>query len=233
MSIKKQTFYMVVMCAISLSLAAQQEKMPVNGQTVTTKSMADKTAQDAAKKSGPHEAAYEDPWVKFVKDSSYIAPSGERILRHEVEIDYPIEKAWGLFATASEGNTWMAPQFTLELKTGGKWWANYSATAKPEDPGWIKNTVLSYVPQQMISVKLNLVPGVFPNGPVDEGSLFAVLEFKDLGRGKTRVSETLVGFGSGKEWDWVYNFFKTGNRYVFGQYVRRIKEGPIDWSKQK
>jgi uncharacterized protein YndB with AHSA1/START domain len=180
-----------------------------------------------------HEAAYEDPWVKYVKETSYVAASGERVLRHEVEVDIPVANAWDLFASQEGGKTWMAPQFTLELKTGGKWWANYSATAAPDGPGWIKNTVLSYVPQKLITVKLNLLPGVFPKGPVEEGTLFCVIEFKDLGNGKTLVTDTLVGFGQGKEWDWVYNFFKNGNRYVFGQYVRRIKEGPIDWSKEK
>src|SRR6266481_4926485 len=131
MSITKRTLMMLVIFSSALmSAAAQQEKKPENTQPATTKSLADKTAQDSAKKPGVHDAAYADPWVKFVKDASYNAPSGERILRHEVEIDYPVAKAWELFATASEGSTWMAPQFTLDLKTPAGSRTRCSATCR-------------------------------------------------------------------------------------------------------
>jgi len=226
--LQNRTLTITALClAISLIAGAQQSQKTEEAKPATTQSMKEKVE----KKPGVHDAAYTDPWVKDVKDTSYVAATGERILRHEVVVDYPLEKAWALLSTKEGLTSFMAPQFELELKTGGKWWANYSATATPTDPGWIRNTVLSYIPQQMISVKLNLLPG-FPKEAVEAGTLFAVLEFQDLGNGKTRVSESLAGFGTGEGWDKVYEFFKNGNRYVFGQYLHRIKDGPVDWSKQ-
>lgn len=169
------------------------------------------------------------PYAEFVHNTSYTAPSGERVLRHEGNVPAPIEKVWAAFATSEGIASWMAPVADVELKTGGKWYSNYRIGSKIDDPDTIRNQMLSYIPGRMYSAKINLVQG-FPDGPRKANTLFVVVEFAPAGATETHVSVSLLGWGSGKDWDEVWGHFQWGNGYTLGELVRRFKDGPTDWA---
>jgi uncharacterized protein YndB with AHSA1/START domain len=171
-----------------------------------------------------------DPYVEGVKNTSYVAARGERVLRHEGFVPAPPSEVWKVFESAEGISTWVAPTIAFDLKTGGRWHANYKVGSKPGDPGTIYNTVLGYVPEEMLAIKVGLTDA-FPEGPRQAGTLFAITQLYPASGGQTRVATSMLGWGEGKDWDEVYAFFDRGNRYTLGQLVRRFREGPRDWTR--
>ena len=43
------------------------------------------------------------------------------------------------------------------------------------------------------------------------------------------MSLSLVGFGSGPEWDEVYNFFDANNPKSMSLLQQSLEKGPVDW----
>lgn len=162
-------------------------------------------------------------------DTSFVTASGERVLRQDIVVPATLEEVWQAVSTSEGLRTWVAPVAEVELKTGGHWYTNYKPGSKIGDPGTIYNTVLAYLPMQMVAMKIGITPPIFPEGPSSAGTLFAVLTLEDLGSRRVRVSEHMAGFGSGEDWDKVYKFFETGNAYTLGQILRRFQVGPRTW----
>lgn len=181
--------------------------------------------------SQPARGQAEDEYMKRVKNTSFVAPSGERVLRHEVTVNAGLTDVWEALTTSEGLMSFMAPVVHVELKTGGVFDSNYRVGSKLGDPGAIHNRVLNYVPMEMFSIKVNLTEQ-FPPRPRDAGTLFAVLTFKDAGGKQALVSESMLGWGEGEDWNQVYEFFNRGNAFTLGQLARRFEKGPVDWSKK-
>lgn len=193
----------------------------------------DKAAQaDKADVSKMHDALPDKEFTARAMDTSFVTRSGERVLRQEIIVPATLEQVWEAVSTAEGLRTWAVPVADIELKTGGHWYTNYNPAARIGDPGTIYNTVLSYLPMRMIAMKIGLKPDVFPKGPSEAGTLHAVLMIEDLGNNQVRVSEHMVGFQPGEDWDKVYRFFETGNAYTLGQLYKRFAQGPRHWARQ-
>ena len=168
------------------------------------------------------------PFAQEVKDTSFRAPNGERVQRLEALVPATLKDVWETVSTSKGWMTFMAPTVDLELKTGGKFQSNYQVGSKPGDPGTINNTVLAYVPLQMVAIKLGLTEA-FPKEVRDAGTLCAVLTMEDAGPGLVKISETLVGWQDGPGWEWTWKFFTEGNTYVLQEMYKRFQNGPVDW----
>ena len=166
-----------------------------------------------------------------VRNTSYQA-LGERILRHQVAVDATLEESWNAFTTAEGLRSFAVPVVEFELKTGGKFHSNYRVGSKVGDPGTIYNTVLGYVPLRMMAFKIGLTDQ-FPAGPREAGTLFAVVEFEPLSARKTRIVLAMLGWGTGPEWDQVYEKFDWGNAYTLEKLRERFLNGPVDWQKKE
>lgn len=177
-------------------------------------------------------AGMADPYTKKVKNTSFVAPSGERVLRHEVIVDATLEEVWEALTTAEGLKSFMAPTVDVELKTGGRFESNYKRGSKIGDPGTIHNIVLSYVPMEMFAIKVGLTEQ-FPPEPREAGTLFSVLTFKQLGPKRVEVTESMVGWKQGPEWDQTYGFFDQANAYTLGQLCKRFAVGPREWVAKK
>ncbi|MBI4891484.1 MAG: SRPBCC domain-containing protein [Acidobacteria bacterium] len=167
-----------------------------------------------------------------VKDTSFAAPNGERVQRLEIVVPASVRECWDLVSTAEGWESWMSPHVEMELRTGGKFYSNYKLGAKVGDPGTIYNTVLAYVPLQMLTLKIGLTE-TFPKEAREAGTLFAVLTLEELGPKQTKLSETMVGWKDGPGWDWTYNFFLKGNRHSFEGMYKRLVSGPVNWQAQQ
>jgi hypothetical protein len=190
-------------------------------------------ALSQSKKSDKHTSeAAADPYAARVKRTSFVSPSGERVLRHEVIVSATLQEAWDSMTTSEGLMSFMAPVVRVELKTGGLFQSSYKVGSKLGDPGTITNHVLSYVPLEMFSIKVNLTDQ-FPAEPREAGTLFSVLTFQKTDDRHVKVAEAMVGWKQGPDWDKVYGFFDWGNSYTLGQLCKRFEEGPVDWSKKK
>jgi uncharacterized protein YndB with AHSA1/START domain len=116
---------------------------------------------------------YKKRKVSPVKNTSFVAPSGERVLRNEAFVNGSLADVWNAFTTSEGLITFMAPVVHIQLKTGGIFDSNYHVRSKLGDPGTIHNTVLNYIPMEMFSIKVGLTEQ-FPERPRQTGTLFAV-----------------------------------------------------------
>jgi len=143
----------------------------------------------------------------------------ERVLRNEIVIHSSVDKAWSASTTSEGMKAWNVHDAVIEMKVLGRYHTHYSG--RIGDAGTVTNTILSYIPNRMYAFKLGF-PDNFavPDGngkrvPVPEvtsaGTVFAVVEIEDIGKGDIRVSVTMPGYQTGREWDLVYDFFKKGN----------------------
>ena len=180
-----------------------------------------------------HDALPDKEYTGKTTDASFTAPNGERVQRLEVVIPgVTPAQVWDMVSTSQGLRAFVAPVTDVEMKYNGKYYTNYQPGSKIGDPGTIYNTVVAYVPLQMLAIHVKLGKAIFPASVADADRLNAILEIKDLGDNRVRVSETMVGWQTGADWDKVYSFFQTGNAYVLGQLYKALTVGPRQWSQK-
>ncbi|MBZ5566847.1 MAG: SRPBCC domain-containing protein [Acidobacteriia bacterium] len=177
-----------------------------------------------------HESLPDKDYTAKTTDTSFVAPNGERVQRLEIVIPNVTPRlVWEAVSTSEGLRSFVAPVTDVEMKTGGHYYTNYNPAAKIGDPGTIYNTVLAYVPLEMVAIHVKLGTQIFPESVATAERLNAILTIKDLGNGQVRVSEIMTGWQTGEDWDKVYKFFQTGNAYVLGQLYKRFEVGPRQW----
>ena len=206
-----------LLCALGLASCclAQEQKI------------ADQPKLDVSKM---HDALPDKDYTAKTTDTSFVAPDGERVQRLEIVIpNVTAKQVWEAVSTSAGLRSFVAPVTEVEMKTGGHYYTNYNPAARIGDPGTVLNTVLTYVPLEMVAIHVKLGSKIFPASVAEADQLSAIMQFKDLGNGSVRVSEIMTGWQSGDDWDKVYKFFQTGNAYVLGQLCKRFEVGPRKW----
>jgi len=168
-----------------------------------------------------------------VEDHSFVTAEGQRIQRLEIDLDAPVAQVWALLATSEGLRSWMAPVVEIELRNGGRWEASYDATRQSGDPGNIVNEVLAFIPERLLVLQVRSAPPDYPLNLSLVQSARAVFELEPIDAGRTRVSVTGVGYGTGPEWDAIYSAGIYGNRVSLIQLQERIESGPTDWASRQ
>lgn len=153
-----------------------------------------------------------------------------RTLRHQVTVDAPPDSVWRVFTTSTGLRSFVAPVAEIELRVGGRWEASYDPEARIGDPGNIVNEILSYLPGEMLSIRVARAPPGFPF-PDAVKELWTVIQFEETERGGTRVTSTMLGFGRGAPWDALRAAFERDNATILRRLRRRFAAGPVDWSE--
>ncbi len=92
---------------------------------------------------------------------SVVAADNNRVV-YETEIDADIDAVWNAFTTNDGLQKWMASLVEIEFAVGGKMKSNYNAKGKIGDETTIENTILSFDPMRMLSLKATGFPKGFP-----------------------------------------------------------------------
>jgi uncharacterized protein YndB with AHSA1/START domain len=167
-----------------------------------------------------------------VEDTSYRDANGNWVQQIRVVVDAPVAKVWAAFATSEGFKTWAAPVAHIDLRNDGMIEASYSLTAKIGDPDNIRNRIVAYVPERVIVLQNVHAPqsarAAFD--PATFKTIRSVIEFQDLGNGKTRVIQSGVGYGSGEAYEKVFKHFRAGNVFAFRLLAQSFATGPIDWA---
>lgn len=155
-----------------------------------------------------------------VTNTSYVTTTGEKVLRFEVIVPVDKQKTWEYFTKDELLKTWIAPQAHIELKTGGYIVTNY-ATDKPlDDPSSIRLGIINYLEKELITFKVELNGHFSSQLQEDDKNLQEIIQFIDLGRGKTKVISSMTGWGSGADWDKTYSFFDKGNEWTYKEFLK-------------
>jgi len=147
--------------------------------------------------------------------------SQDRILRTEAVVPAPVGEVWKAFTTKEGVQSWMVPVAEVVLRLGGTLKTNYNPQAKIGDPGTIVHHILSYEPERMLATRFTAPEGAPPAAQVAQAT-WVVYRFEPLSAQTTRVTVTMVGWGTGAAWDESYDFFKRGNEWEMRQLVKHF-----------
>ena len=148
----------------------------------------------------------------------------ERILRIETTLPVPQEAVWEAFATVEGLRKWAAPVIELDLRTGGTMLAHYDPDASIGSPGTIRTTILNYLEGELITYKANLTDRFPAKARAEDTYLQEIVRIVPLSAGSTRIVSTMVGWGTGPEWDETYEFFARGNEYTYRQLANALTQ---------
>jgi uncharacterized protein YndB with AHSA1/START domain len=170
-------------------------------------------------------------WRQYrdVTNSSFVEADGDRVLQLSIVVNATPAQVWDAFTTAEGYRAWVAPVSAVDLRIGGDIEASYDPAAKIGGPDNIRNRIVAYVPQRLLSFRNVQAPKALPHRELF-GEIVTTLEIQDLGAGRARVSLTAVGYGPGEGFDVLYRHFEWGNAYSLNELKKRFETGPIDWA---
>ena len=143
----------------------------------------------------------------------------------ESTIDAPVEAVWAAWTTSDGLRAWLAPHAETELRLGGMMRASYNAKGTLGDPGTIENTILSFEPKRMLSIKVSKAPQTFPF-PNAIQQMWTVLYFEPEGANRTRLRVVGLGFGADEESQKMRSFFEKGNEFTLKQLQSHFSKKP-------
>jgi uncharacterized protein YndB with AHSA1/START domain len=158
-------------------------------------------------------------WAQEVANTSYVTSVGEKVLRIECTVPAGIDESWKLLTTAEGLKRWAAPVAGIDLRVGGHILTNYDKSKSLGDPGTIHLLILNYLEKQMITLKVTLNEQFSAKLRREDGNLQEIIQLTDLGGGRTRLTSSMIGWGTGPAWDKAYAFFAAGNEWTYKQLV--------------
>jgi uncharacterized protein YndB with AHSA1/START domain len=167
-----------------------------------------------------------------VRNTSFVHSDSVRVLQQSVVVPASVADVWAAITTSEGLRTWAVPVAQADLRIGGIMEASYDPKARIGDPANIRSRYLSYVPERMVSFQVvSATPG-FKYGELLAG-IHTVLELDAVDSGRTRVTETMVGYRPGAGYDTLYRHFELGNAWSLKQLHRRFAVGPAEWTARQ
>jgi uncharacterized protein YndB with AHSA1/START domain len=145
----------------------------------------------------------------------------ENRLVHEGVVQGPSSEVWAAFTTPEGQESWMVAHSELELKVGGLMRTHYDPKGTIGDPKTIENTIISYDPERMLSIRVSKAPAGFPFPNAVRG-MWTVIYFEPVGPRATRVRIVGLGFGGDEESKKMRAFFDRGNAFTLKKLQERF-----------
>jgi uncharacterized protein YndB with AHSA1/START domain len=166
--------------------------------------------------------------AQAVRNTSYVAPSGQRVLRQEGELEASVDTVWRILTTTEGLRSFLAPAVWIDFRPGGRWETAHNAGAQQGDSGNIVNEVLAYLPNEMFAVRVVQATSTFVHPEIAK-QVWSVYQLQPAGDRRTKLTVSMVGWPSGPAADSVYQFFERGNAFTMRQLQQRITNGPRRW----
>lgn len=154
------------------------------------------------------------------------ARADDRAITKTVRIDAPVAEVWAAWTTSAGLKSFLGIDSTIELRRGGKYEFYFGPPEAAPNRGSEGCTVLSYLPQRMLSFTWNAppsIPAIRALGP----STFVVIEFAAAGDRATNVQLNHLGWREGAEWDQAYTYFDRAWGAVLTALQRAKAQTPI------
>jgi uncharacterized protein YndB with AHSA1/START domain len=165
-----------------------------------------------------------------VETQQVLVGTTQRMIVHRTTIPAPPAAVWQAISTADGWRTWAVPVAYLdEIRPGAVIETSYQAGARRGDPANIHNTVVAYLPGKMLAFAATNAPPNFPDRELLR-DLASVIELEPAGEGATRVTASMMGYGTDPKYDRLFGFFTNGNALTLRQLRERFATGPIDWA---
>ncbi len=139
----------------------------------------------------------------------------ERTVVKTARIEASASEVWAPLTTSAGLKSFLGIDSTIELRVGGKYEYYFGPPEAAPNRGSEGCTILSYLPQRMLSFTWNAPPSI-PAIRALGASTFVVVEFTAAGENATDVRLTHLGWGDGPEWDKAYTYFDRAWGAVLG-----------------
>ena len=162
-------------------------------------------------------------FCQSLSNTSYKNQSGEKVLRLEIVLPVDITDAWQLFTTDDKLKKWIAPVAHIQLSTGGYILTNYDNTKAITDSTSIKLPIINYIQNEILTLKVILNNNFSQSVRNTDQNLQEIIQFKKIDSKHTKIISSMVGFGTGTEWEKTYNFFLKGNEWTYNELIKHYK----------
>ncbi|MEI9994095.1 MAG: SRPBCC domain-containing protein [Rhizomicrobium sp.] len=147
-----------------------------------------------------------------VKDDSFQDADGARVLRESVVVDAARPAVWAAFTDDGAFMQWSGvPVAHITPGNGGTIEFGLMPGAKIGDPGNVRHRIVLWLPDAMLAWQNEFVPAGGPFDPATFATVRTVMTFEDAGAGRTKVTETVIGFATGTRYDELYDHLRGGN----------------------
>lgn len=140
----------------------------------------------------------------------FFSPASDKTVRSETYVPAGVQKVWASLATGDGWKTFLGTDATIEMRPGGKFEVLFVPEAPEGQQGSEGCTVLSYLPERMLSFTWN-APPQFPSVRAAEHKTIVVIDLMKAGADRTLVRLTQHGWpGAGEtsaEWDGAFEYF--------------------------
>ena len=158
-----------------------------------------------------------------LKNTSYKNQSGEKVLRFECILPIGVTQAWELFTTDEKLNKWIAPVAHIELKSGGYIITNYDTSKTLSDSSSIKLPITSFIDKEILVLKVILNDNFVKSVRESDKDLQEVIQFIKVDNKHTKIVSSMIGWGTGPDWDKTYSFFAKGNEWTYQELLKNYK----------
>lgn len=132
-------------------------------------------------------------------------------LVHSAVVDAPLAEVWKAMTTKEGITSWMVPVGEIDLRVGGKMRTSYTQGSDLKGPDVIENTIISFDPMRMFSIKIARAPERFPFKKAMQ-HVWTVIYFDPVEENKTRVTCRMLGFDGEEESVKMRLYFLQGNQ---------------------
>lgn len=157
------------------------------------------------------------------------AGTPDRVLRATLVLDAPPAEIWTLWTTERGIASFFAPAARVEPRVDGEYGIHFDPSAPEGHKGADGMRILVYEPEARLSVTWN-APADHPYTRAQR--TIVTVELEGVPQGRTRLTFTHSGWGTGPEWDRAYDYFdRAWNSVVLPRLRHRVSHGPIDWAR--
>ena len=149
-------------------------------------------------------------------------PAPEKALVFQITLPASLDEVWTAFTTTQGLSTWLAPDVFVDLRKGGEWTVHFPGGATGG------GSIVDFKPKSEVVMRA-MTPPQFPHVAAER--TLAIWQFRAAGPKATELMLRQTGWKEGEEWDKAYEYLATGNAQLLETLYRRLKDGPIDWSK--
>lgn len=158
-----------------------------------------------------------------LKNTSYKNQVGEKVLRLECTLPIGLTETWKLFTTDEKLQKWMAPLSHIELKSGGYILTNYDKSKSLSDSSSIKLPIISFIDNEILVLKVILNDNFVKSVRESDANLQEVIQFTKVDNKHTKIVSSMIGWGTGADWDKTYDFFVKGNEWTYQELLKNYK----------
>ena len=118
-----------------------------------------------------------------------------------------------------------SPKAEIDLKAGGSILTQYDKSKSIRDPGTNRLTIVSYVPETMLTLQAD----VSANWPEllkeDAENLYNVILFEAIDERRTLIRSYGLGYGNSEGYDALLDFFAEANAGLLQDLKRYVEDG--------